>query len=136
MGVETHVTLTGLGYAPKLPSRLNLCFEDVAELHESNGHGKSCADDEFVIEEVLSEWWGCRALMQKFVDTVELPAEEDGASSDILSLPDDVMTMIFAQLPRQSLAMVRRVCSSWKRVAEQQELASLRLKVPTLIYCN
>lgn len=135
VGAETpHVTLMSLGYAPK-PSRLNLNFEDV-ELRESNGvhdRVKSCcaADDEFVIEEVLSEWWGCRALMQRIVDADELPEEETGddEASGILSLPDDVMTMILAQLPRQSLAMARRVCSSWKRVAEQQELASLRRKV-------
>lgn len=111
MGVET----TALGYAP----RLNFCYADV----------KSCSgDDELVVEEVMSEWWGCRALMQKLIDTVELPAAEEPASA-ILSLPDDVMTMVFAQLPRQSLAMARRVCSSWKRVAEQPELASLRRKV-------
>lgn len=128
MGVES-VPLRNLGYAPKLPSRLNLRFEDV-ELRESNGHGKTCADDALMIEDVLSEWWGCRALMQKFVDTVQLPAAKDnGGHSDVLSLPDDVMTMILAQLPRQSLAMARRVCSSWKRVAEQQELASLRCKM-------
>lgn len=163
MGVETHATtLMSPGYAPKLPSRLNLCIENAAELQQKrgesngNGHGlggrvKSCVDDELVIEEVLSEWWGCRALMQRIVDHTEelvLPAaaaeleaaagDDDGPPSGVLSLPDDVTTMIFAQLPRQSLAMARRVCSSWKRVAEQQELASMRRKVrsistPTLI---
>lgn len=50
-------------------------------------------------------------------------------SAPVLGLPDDVMTLVFAQLPRHSLVMARLVCTSWKRVAEQQELALLRRKV-------
>lgn len=58
-----------------------------------------------------------------------LKAEEKKSAPPILALPDDVMTLVFAQLPRHSLVMARSVCSSWKRVVEQQELASLRRKV-------
>lgn len=99
----------------------------VLRVEEGDGHGGwvklSCCDADEVVG--LSDWWGSRALKQKLV--AAQPAEPAG--SDILSLPDDVMTMIFALLPRQSVAMARRVCSSWKRVAEQQELASLRRKM-------
>lgn len=88
-------------------------------LMESEGRGMKAVEDD-VGELMLSEWCG-RALMQR------KDAEEKGAP--ILGLPDDVMTLVFARLPRQSLVMARLVCSSWKRVAEQQELASLRRKV-------
>ncbi|KAG0608262.1 hypothetical protein M758_8G092300 [Ceratodon purpureus] len=89
------------------------------KVKESEGQSLKAVEED-VGELVLSEWCG-RAMMQR------TDAEEKGAP--ILGLPDDVMTLVFARLPRQSLVMARLVCSSWKRVAEQQELASLRRKM-------
>lgn len=66
--------------------------------------------------------------VQRIADARE--SESKGASAPVLALPDDVMLRVLALLPRQSLVMARAVCSSWKRLAEQQELASLRRKVP------
>lgn len=108
------------GCAPKT-SRVNPAMEDdsIRKLKEINAEGASL---KAVDRDDVEEWWGSRALMQR------TDAEEKGAAP-CLALPDDVMTLVFAQLPRQSLAMARLVCSSWKRVAAQQELASLRRKV-------
>lgn len=67
-------------------------------------------------------------LMQRMDDG----ENEKIRSAPVLGLPDDVMTLVFAQLPRHSLVFARLVCTSWKRVAEQQELALLRRKVALL----
>jgi hypothetical protein len=91
---------------------------DDRRLKEKEGQSLKAVEED--VGELLSEWCG-RALMQR------TDAEEKGAP--MLGLPDDVMTLVFARLPRQSLVAARLVCSSWKRVAEQQELASLRRKV-------
>ena len=118
MGMVGAPTGVSRGCAPKMFRGGNgKCgVEDEWKLKESEGLVKAVEDD---VGE-LAEWWG-RALLKK-TDT-----EEKG--TPILGLPDDVMTLVLARLPRQSLAMARLVCSSWKRVAEQQELASLRRKV-------
>jgi hypothetical protein len=131
MGATTVVM--NQGHAPKAASKsigLTYCVDGTVDLNiqfTENGGVKSVDDK---VEEVLSEWWGCREVMQR---TESALGEDAGSPAPILRLPDDVMTLIFAQLPRQSLAMTRLVCSSWKRVAEQQELASLRRKVPQFL---
>lgn len=122
------IVLMNRGCAPKASSltrKPSFCVTDsvTVDLIQFKENGVKSVDDE--VEEVLSEWWGCREVMQK----TESVLGEEGGAAPILGLPDDVMTLIFAQLPRQSLTMTRLVCSSWKRVAEQQEIASLRRKV-------
>lgn len=73
------------------------------------------------VEGLSSEWWGFQTPMHRTA------VEEKHAS--IHGVPDDVMMLIFSRLPRQSLANARVVCSSWKRMAEVQELAVLRRQV-------
>ncbi|KAG0602021.1 hypothetical protein M758_11G155300 [Ceratodon purpureus] len=135
MGIMGATTvLMSRGCAPRaskntsLTRRLSFCVADtdldLIQFKENcDGHGLKSVDDE--VEEVLSEWWGCREVMQR----TESVLGDEGEAAPILGLPDDVMTLIFARLPRKSLAITRLVCSSWKRVAEQQELASLRRKM-------
>ena len=134
MGVGAVTVVMSAGDAPRgasLTRKMSFGVEDMDVVQFKEGV-KSVDGD---VEEVLSDWWGCRELMQR---PTESELGGDGGEAGILGLPDDVMTLIFVQLPRQSLAMTRLVCSSWKRVAEQQEIASLRRKVQlsTLLVCT
>uniref|UniRef100_A0A7I4F9I2 F-box domain-containing protein n=2 Tax=Physcomitrium patens TaxID=3218 RepID=A0A7I4F9I2_PHYPA len=123
MGAVGVATGESRGCAPKTfrMGSVDLCMEDDRTLDD---RGVKSVDEG--VGESLPGWRDSQApmMMQKTDD-----AEEKGAL--ILGLPDDAMTLVFARLPRQSLAMTRLVCSSWKRVAERQELASLRLMMGT-----
>uniref|UniRef100_A0A7I4CB54 F-box domain-containing protein n=1 Tax=Physcomitrium patens TaxID=3218 RepID=A0A7I4CB54_PHYPA len=117
MGVATGLST---GCLPESFRTGKLCLGMIGN-QKLNVEGYSLKIVEEEIDEVLSEWWGCRAAQ------IQKTGVED-KSPLIHSLPDDVMKLIFAQLPRQSLAKTRLVCSSWRRVAEDQDIASLRCK--------
>lgn len=85
------------------------------------GHDHQDVEKSEEVEGLSSEWWGFQAPMHR--------AAVEEKHAPIHGVPHDVMTLIFSRLPRQSLANARVVCSSWKRIAEHQELAALRRQV-------
>jgi hypothetical protein len=53
-------------------------------------------------------------------------SEENLGSSSIHVLPNDILTLIFARLPRATLSAIRLTCSTWKRLCQHQDIAVLR----------
>jgi hypothetical protein len=56
-------------------------------------------------------------------------SEENLGSSSIHVLPNDILTLIFARLPRATLSAIRLTCSTWKRLCQHQDIAVLRRQV-------
>jgi hypothetical protein len=56
-------------------------------------------------------------------------SEDNLGSSSIHVLPNDILTLIFARLPRATLSAIRLTCSTWKRLCQHQDIAVLRQQV-------
>jgi hypothetical protein len=53
-------------------------------------------------------------------------SEENLGLSSVHVLPNDILTLIFARLPRATLSAIRLTCSTWKRLCQHQDIAVLR----------
>lgn len=56
-------------------------------------------------------------------------SEENLGLSSVHVLPNDILTLIFARLPRATLSSIRLTCSTWKRLCQHQDIAVLRRQV-------
>ncbi|CAK9858870.1 unnamed protein product [Sphagnum jensenii] len=85
-------------------------------LHEKPGlSGKEQVEEEEEGEPRVSNW----------ASRVQRSGPEENAGS-IHVLPDDMLTLIFARVPRATLSAIRLACSTWKRICQHQDIAVLR----------
>lgn len=101
------------------PGKIHDVTDDKSRGGEAHDHQDVENSEE--VEGLSSEWWGFQTPMHR--------AAVEEKHAPVHGVPHDVMTLIFSRLSRQSLANARVVCSSWKRIAEHQELAALRRQV-------